>query len=63
MGGYQCDDVTSCDVKYGRPSSTKNCHRLRHEGIKQGDIVETPQKVYRDKGTVPDYRISVVRYI
>ena len=46
MGGYQDYDVTSCDVKYGCWAIIEF---LRYEGIKQGEIVETLQKVYRDK--------------
>ena len=54
MGGYQSDEVTSYYDKYGCPLYTTSGHIefLRHEGIKQDEIVETLQKVHRDN-TMP----------
>ena len=43
MGGYQGDDM---DVRRQQRAAIE-C--LRHEGIKQVEIVETLEKVYRDK--------------
>ena len=45
MDGYQGDDVTSCSVKYGRRRQQRGAIEfLRHEEIKQVEILETSHR-------------------